>query len=366
LNVIDAYGCYLETEDGQYMDWFMDCGVTPLGYRPNQLLYQIAAEAYPHLPNTVTYEKREIVAEDLCRLTHMDKVFFCNSGTESVETAIKIIRKWNHDKGTGRKGIWTPRGSFHGRTLGSLAAGDSAEYHYTGFQPLPSGFVHFEHPDEIDWGQAAGILLEPIAGNNDVREREWLQDLCIKAIRNEVPIAFDEVQSGSFRTGKFSAAEWYGIVPDIMCLGKGIGCGIPTAVTLARGEFADVLGLGTHYSTFGGSPLSVLGINTLLMAGNNGLGTNVKKQSHKIMNALSLLRYFGIKEVRGVGLMIAIEFEKGFNSSKYSEALFDCGMFIPTFRKNIMKLAPPLNISDVDVDKGITIINKSFVEAFGC
>ena len=222
MKVEDAMGCYLETISGTYMDWFMDCGVTSLGYRPTKLLYQIANLAFPHLPNTVVYGPREQVAYELCDLTGLSEAFFCNSGTEAVEAAIKIVRKWNHNQGTGRNTIWTAKGGFHGRTLGSLSAGDSAKYHTTGFWPLVGGFQHFDadQPEYIDWDTAAGILLEPIAGNNDVREREQLGEICLHAMRRNIPIVFDEIQSGAFRTGEFTAAKLYGIEPDIICLGK--------------------------------------------------------------------------------------------------------------------------------------------------
>lgn len=363
IQVIDAEGCWLHTPNGKYMDWFMDCGVTPLGYRPVSLLSKIADYCLPHIPNSASYELRETTAYVLCDRTGMDKAFFCNSGTEAVEAAIKIIRKWNYDNDTRRKVIYTVARGFHGRTLGSLAAGNSAPYHYEGFQPLPSGFLHFEDPSEIDPDNAAGILLEPIAGNNDVRERGAnLDTIAHIAVDHDIPLAFDEIQSGAFRTGCFTASELYSIKPDIICLGKGIACGIPTGVTLVSGMLADTITPGTHYSTFGGSPLSMLGISTLFKEWDDKrLLVNVGLRSEEIKKALR--EQEGISEVRGRGMMLAIEFNKGHKASDYTEALFHNSMFVPTFRPNVMKFAPPLNLSEADCHDGLLKLGLAFAEA---
>lgn len=363
LQVIDAEGCWLHTSNSKYMDWFMDCGVPSLGYKPLKLVSQISAYCMPHIPNSVSYELREIAAYVLCDRADMDKAFFCNSGTEAVEAAIKIIRKWNHDNKTGRKVIYTAARGFHGRTLGSLAAGNSAPYHYEGFEPLPSGFLHFEDPSEIDPHNAAGILLEPIAGNNDVRERGVALDTIAHiAADNDIPLAFDEIQSGAFRTGCFTASELYSIKPDIICLGKGIACGVPTGVTLVNGMLAETITPGTHYSTFGGSPLSMLGIRTLFETQlHENLVANIGLRSEEIKSVLR--EQEGVSEVRGRGLMLAIEFKEGHKASDYTEALFYQHMFVPTFRPNVMKFAPPLNLSKEDCETGLLKIKLAFAEA---
>lgn len=361
-----ATGQNLLTTDGRLLiDWFMDTGTVSLGYRPLELVSLISEYTFPHLPNMVTYPMREHVAERLCRRARMDKVFFCNSGTEAVEAAIKIARKSNYDKRRNRSIIWTAKGGFHGRTYGALSAGDGARYHTEGFEPLLGGFKHFENPEDIKGEAPVAIMLAPIFGNNDVREYslEWMNDIFDMAEQYDFPIIFDEVQTGSFRTGCFTAAQLYGFEPDIICLGKGMACGIPTGATLARNEYAEVLTPGSHFSTFGGSPLSMLGISTLLEANQmNKLSRNIAVRGNQIREGLERLKCFGVSEIRGRGLMIAIEFEAGLDSRVFSEALLKHEMFVPTFRKNTMKFAPPLNMSYNDVEQGLARLTTAFSE----
>lgn len=364
LDVVDAHGQYLITRDGnKYVDWFMDSGVTSLGYRPWRLMSKLSTAAFPHLPNTIQYEKREEIAGALCALSGMSKVFFSNSGTEAIETAIKVVRKWNFDNKTGRDTIYCLKGGFHGRTLGSLAASSVAAYHRDGFGPLPDGFETFFPIEDIDWKRAAAILLEPIQGSNDARELDqaWMRGLFVKAATNGVPIIFDEIQTGAFRIGKFTASKLYGIQPDIICLGKGIGCGFPIGITLVRPQFNNTIIPGTHYSTFGGSPMSLLGVETLLdTAAFEDLGENVLKRGKQIKQFFSKIGK--IKEIRGRGLMLCIELVEGVDAFEISKILLENGMFLPTFRNNRLKLAPPLNMSDGDVLEGVDMITKAFEE----
>jgi acetylornithine/succinyldiaminopimelate/putrescine aminotransferase len=360
-----AKGSYLYSKCGaKILDWFADVGTVNLGYSPDKLMKNLG-KSPQHIPNTLMTEQKMMTSERLCEKTGMDKVFFCNSGAEANEAAIKIVRKWNHNRYTRRKTIYTVKNGFHGRTYGAVSAGDGNLHHYDGFGPHLSGFKHFSDLDEINWDDAQAIMLATMFGNNDagVYSEEFMSEINKKCKFHNVPLVLDEVQVGAGRTGLFNAFDWYGIEPDVLCLGKGIGCGVPTGVTLAKGEFADVFTPGSHYSTFGGSPLSCEGINFLMDSWENeNLSTNVTIQSNKIQSALFDID--GISNVRGIGLWIAFDVDDN-KAFQLSDELLLNGMFVPTFRPNAIKITPMLNSTDSEIQKGLEIIKKSVNTVIG-
>ncbi len=363
IRVLSAKDEYLFTHDGkQYLDWFADVGTVNLGYSPEGLMKMIS-NVPQHIPNTLINPWKESAAEQLCELTYMDKAFFCNSGSEAVEAAIKIIRKYHWMKDTGKKTIYTYKNGFHGRTYGAISAGNGAPYHYEGFDPHLKGFEHFSNLAEINWDDAQAIMMATMFGNNDavVYKMDWMKELFYRCDIYKVPIVFDEVQVGAGRTGAFNGFDYYGITPDVLCLGKGIACGIPTGITLARGEFAEILTPGTHYSTFGGSPLSCAGILYLINEWKKDeLSKNISYAGEYIKAELSLMNH--ISGVRGKGMWIAFDVE-GDKALELSDKLLENGMFVPTFRKNAIKITPMLNMNSMN--KGLEIIGKSVKQLFG-
>ena len=309
-------------------------------------------------------EEKINAAKSLCSLTGMDKVFFCNSGAEANEAAIKIVRKWNHNNKTNKNTIYTIKDGFHGRTYGAISAGDGAPYHYDGFGPHLEGFKHFSNLSEINWDDAQAIMLATMFGNNDaiVYDNEFLMELRYLCDIYNVPLVLDEVQVGAGRTGNFNAYDSYGIFPDVLCLGKGIGCGIPTGVTLAKGEFGDILTPGSHYSTFGGSPLSCAGINFLTSEWNKKyLKDNIDKQSIKIKAFLNNIPR--LSNIRGIGMWIAFDVDDD-KAMLLSNELLRNGMFVPTFRNKSIKITPMLNSSDIEIDEGLNIIDLSIKKVY--
>lgn len=362
IKIQSAHGEYLyDTAGNKYLDWFADVGTVNLGYSPIVLMNELR-NVSQHIPNTLINPRKERIAERLCYMTHMDKAFFCNSGSEAVEAAIKIIRKYHHIHETKRDTIWTYKGGFHGRTYGAISAGDGASYHYSGFEPHLEGFKHFEKLDEIDWDKAQAIMMATMFGNNDafVYPMDFMKELHYRCDIFKVPIVFDEVQVGAGRTGTFNAFDYYGIIPDVLCLGKGIGSGIPTGVTLAKGYFADMFTPGTHYSTFGGSPLSIVGIEYLLTELSEILYKNIQYNGEYIKSNLENMK--NISSVRGKGLWIAFDVD-GDKAIEVSDEMLKNGLFVPTFRKNAIKITPMLNTQTMD--EGLNKISKSIKTIFG-
>lgn len=362
INIISARGEYLTDSGGEkYLDWFADVGTVNLGYSPIGLMNSIS-HIPQHIPNTLVNPKKEKIAEILCRMTHMDKAFFCNSGSEAVEAAIKIVRKYNHIRETKRKTIYTYKGGFHGRTYGAISAGDGAPYHYSGFHPHLGGFEHFSKLLEINWDDAQAIMMATMFGNNDaiVYSMDFMKELHYRCDIYKVPIIFDEVQVGAGRTGTFNAFDYYGVVPDVLCLGKGIGSGIPTGVTLAKGDFAEIFTPGSHYSTFGGSPLSIAGIEYLLSEYGDNLQKSIEYNGEYIKANLKSME--NISNVRGKGLWIAFDVADE-KAIELSDEMLRNRMFVPTFRKNAIKITPMLNTQTMD--EGLSKIRQSIKSIFG-
>jgi len=321
-----------------------------------------------HVPNLFSFEERNIAAERLCYLTGMDKVFFCNSGTEAVEAAIKLARLYQYKRfksdftyESGRsKYIYTVKGSFHGRTLGSLSAGDGPPHHTEGFGPLTGGFRKFEHLEEIDPYLATAVLIAPVFGNNDVREYDhnWLIDLRVKCNEHNITLIFDEVQTGAGRCGDFSYAKKIGVQPDVMTMAKGVAMGCPVGACLALKPFSETFTSGTHFSTFGGNPIGMAHVNGMLdyleyspnMDSINGKSSHVKSVLGKIGYP---------KNVRGTGLLIA--YDSPHDVLELGQECLKRGLLIGAFRKGPgpVKITPPLNITLDDLDYGLSILEQA-------
>src|SRR3990167_9231396 len=260
-------GCWLETTDGRrFLDFSSGVAVNSLGHAHPKLVAALTEQAGKvwHVSNLYRIPEQERMAELLCGLTFAEKVFFANSGAEAVECAIKTARCYQFVSGhPERTRIITFAGAFHGRTLATLAATGNPKY-LEGFGPTPEGFVQLPLGDlkavEKAMGpETAAIMIEPIQGDGGIRlvPGQFLRELRALADRHGLLLIFDEVQTGTGRTGKLFAYEWSGATPDIMTVAKGIGGGFPIGACLATAEAAKGMTPGTHGSTFGGNPLAM-------------------------------------------------------------------------------------------------------------
>lgn len=368
--VIDrGQGVYLYDDQGKkYLDFGSGIGVFALGYGDerykNALKDQI--DKIMHTSNYF-YNKQSVdAAEKFVQVSKMDRVFFTNSGTEAVEGAIKIARKYYYKK-TGTEGgqIIAMRNSFHGRTMGALAV--------TGQPALQKGFgtmlsdVKFADFNDLDSVKAqinentCGILLETLQGEGGLYTAS---DEFIKGVRklcddNDILLITDEVQCGMGRTGYMFTYQKYDILPDVMATAKAVGCGIPVGVFAARGKAADVLEPGDHGSTYGYNPLACAAVNAVLdIYKQDNIVSHVKEISAYLNKKLqeTASKYSCIKEIRGMGLMVGIEFDRPVN--KYILKGQELGLIMLSAGKNIIRLLPPLVIKKEHVDEMVEILNK--------
>jgi len=366
LEIEHAEDSYLYgTLNGEVMKWidlFNDSGVCSLGY-DNHIKYHLKRALTPHMPNIVSFKFRENVAEELCDMTKMNKVFFCNSGTEAIESAIKIMRKASTD--TKKRYIYTYANDFHGRTYGALAASDGPSYHYEGFGPHLQGFKHFKYPHQIDWDVCSGILMSTVFGNHDVMdhgiaELKYLRSMCD---RHRIPLCLDEIQCGAGRCGTFNAFDRYAIVPDILCLAKGIACGNTLGACLARGRYANTLTPGSHFSTFGGGIYGLLGVFEYISKWRNGdlNYQDIENKAHLFKIKLEVIKE--IDEIRQVGLMIAVKV-KDDTAKLVSRKLLEKGVFLPTFRSDVLKMAPALTIKAEEIELSMNTLQDVMEEVY--
>jgi acetylornithine/N-succinyldiaminopimelate aminotransferase len=353
-----------ETEKA-YLDFFTDSGTASLGHGCDEhvLALEMSANFSIHALNLFDNELRDEVSEIVCSAVGMDRIFFCNSGTEAIETAIKLARKYQSDRRPKasttqtKNEIWSVKDSFHGRTYGALAASDGPYYHYKGFEPLPFGYKKFVDLSDIDFELAAAVIISPVFGNNDVRlyDIEYLKELKRRCEESGTLLIFDEIQTGCGRTGDYTYAQSIGVKPNILTLAKGFGMGYPVAATLADDEVAKSLTPGTHFTTFGGSPPALCHVSVMFEWLKHYLD-DVVKNSRVIMRDLQDLRMIdGIENVRGVGMFIAFDLIHG-GAKEFSRRCLEKRLVIGAFRDNPVKITPPLNITIFDWRKGLDIM----------
>jgi acetylornithine/N-succinyldiaminopimelate aminotransferase len=368
-------GAELWSDDGRaYLDFFCDVGTASLGYRSPEatnVLSELVDRSIPvHAPNIFPFQARSEAAEALCDAADMDKVFFCNSGTEAVEAAIKLARLYQFNRATSlgpsasaipvRHTVYSYKGGFHGRTYAAMAAGDGPPYHSRGFAPLPQGFQHFNLLNEIPY-TAAAVILAPVFGNNDVWEYPdgWLKELADFCRYQGIVLIFDEVQSGSGRSGGkgITYAQRINVRPDIVTMAKGLAMGAPVGAMLARGAIADTFTPGTHFSTFGGGPLGAMMV-TEMVEWLKKHPTAADRLGFWLRDGLS--RYSWAKNVRGPGALIA--FDVDVDTMKLGDACLREGLLVGAFRSapGAVKLTPPLNISRAWVDEGLVRLDRAY------
>ena len=355
-------GAWLFTKDGQrYLDFTAGIAVNVLGHAHPHLVAALTEQAGKlwHLSNLFRIEGGERLARRLIEATFADTMFFTNSGAEALECAIKMARRYQYVSGhPERNRIITFEGAFHGRTLATIAAGGNEKY-LEGFGPAMPGF------DQVPFGdleavkaaigpETGAILVEPVQGEGGVRSPSWsflraLRQLCDE---HGLLLVLDEVQSGVGRTGKLFAHEWAGITPDIMAIAKGIGGGFPVGACLATEEAAKGMTAGTHGSTYGGNPLAMSVANAVLdVVLAEGFMEQVQATSARLRQKLAELKDRHpavIAEVRGEGLLIGLR--TLVPNGDLINAMRDEHMLAPSAAENVVRLLPPLNIGEAEID----------------
>jgi acetylornithine/N-succinyldiaminopimelate aminotransferase len=364
-------GTWLIEEDGRrFLDLGAGIAVNALGHAHPSLVAALTEQAQNlwHVSNLYTIPQQTELADQLVAQSFADTVFFTNSGTESCELAVKMARKYWFEKGqSDRVEIITFSGSFHGRSSAGIAAAGS-EKMTKGFGPLLPGFVHLDWADHaaIDaaiTAKTAAILIEPIQGEGGIRP---VPDACLKGLRelcdrHNLLLIFDEVQCGIGRSGKFFAHEWAGVAPDIMMVAKGIGGGFPLGAVLASEAAALGMGAGTHGSTYGGNPLAcAVGCAVLTSVADEAFLAEVRRKSalfKQKLGGLIAAHPDVFESLRGEGLMLGLKC-KCANTDLVAAGYEALVITVPA-ADNVVRLLPPLNITDDEIELAIARLDQA-------
>lgn len=353
-------GCHVYDEQGRsYLDALAGIAVNTLGHNHPRLVKALAEQAgrLIHTSNIYRIREQETLADKLAAFSGLDEVFFCNSGCEANEAAIKLARLYGHQKGIDSPAIIVMEKAFHGRTMATLSATGNRKVQ-AGFEPLVSGFVRVPFDDLPAVEQVAAnnpnvvaVLFEPIQGEGGVNiaHNDYMRALRRICDDKDWLFMVDEVQCGVGRTGAWFAHQHAGVKPDVMTLAKGLGSGVPIGACLTAGKAAGVFKPGNHGSTFGGNPFAcVAALTTLDVIVSDGLldraaqlGANIRAGLQEQLQGVA-----GVVDIRGDGLMIGIELDRACGDL-VNQAL-DAGMLINVTADKVIRLLPPLILSDAE------------------
>ncbi len=375
IALIKGKGSKLWDANGkEYLDFTAGLAVCSLGHCHPVVVEAICRQAKEliHVSNLFYIQPQAKLAALIGQIFKGARVFFCNSGAEANEAALKLARKYAKVNGhPERYEVITALKSFHGRTLATLAATGQPK-HRQGFEPLPAGFTHVPFNDlkalkEAINEQTCAIMLEPIQGEGGIypAAKDYLAGVRELCHRHKLALIFDEVQCGLGRTGKFLAFQHYGVTPDIFTLAKGLGSGFPIGAMVAKEEFALAFQPGNHASTFGGNPLAcAVGLAVLEYMLNHGLIEQVSLTGDYFKEQLTFLaqRFPFIREVRGMGLMLAIELNQNQNGPEIVRRCMEQGLLINGIGSHILRFLPPLIVTRPEIDWAINIISQVFIE----
>ena len=356
-----------DIEGKKYIDLGSGIGVNSVGYGNEKWINAVInqAKTLQHTSN-LYYNKPYInLAEKLCSITKYDKVFFCNSGAEANEAAIKCARKYSFNKYADnnkeykRNKIVTLKNSFHGRTMATISATGQDVFHNF-FFPFLEGFSfaeanNYDETIEKLKDNACAVIMELIQGEGGVipLDKEYVQKIKEYCEKNDILFIVDEVQTGVGRTGKFLCSEHFNIEPDITTLAKGLGGGLPIGAMLMNKKCSDVFVPGDHASTFGANPVVASGALEVLKIIDENLLKEVEKKSQYIKE--KLIKLNNVESVDGIGLMLGVGLKNGLNAREVVEKCISKGV-IPLTAKNKIRLLPPLTITDEELEKAVSIL----------
>lgn len=370
-------GAWLYTTEGEaYLDFASGVAVNALGHAHPRLVAALTEQAGRlwHTSNLYRVAGQEALAERLAEVTFADRVFFCNSGAEACEGAIKAARRYHYVNGAPERWrIVTFEGAFHGRTLATIAAGGNAKY-LEGFGEPAGGFDHAPFGDldavrTMIGPETAAILIEPVQGEGGVRVADdaFLRELRTLCDAHGLLLILDEVQCGVGRTGKLFAHEWSGITPDVMAIAKGLGGGFPVGAFLATEDVAKGMTPGTHGSTFGGNPLATaVGLAVLDAVLEPGFLDAVLARANRLSQGLAQLadEFPGVVlEVRGKGLLAGLRLAPPV--AEVVKAATGENLLTVGAGENVLRILPPLNVTDAEISDGLARLRRALMHVAG-
>ncbi|HYL14095.1 MAG TPA: aspartate aminotransferase family protein [Terriglobales bacterium] len=362
-------GAFLyDLEGRRYLDFVAGLGVNALGYAHPRIVKTLREQAAKliHVSNLYYHEYQGLLAEKLCRLSGLQRIFFSNSGTEAIEGSIKLARLAGHRIGGETKcQLVALEGSYHGRTFGAMSLTGQDKYR-KGFEPLLEE-VKFVPRNDVQALQAAvddntaAIVLEPIFGEGGIHEcsGEFLRECRAAADRHRAALMFDEIQCGLGRTGTIFAFQSFGVTPDIVAIAKPIAAGLPLGAFLAREEFASAISVGQHGTTFGGGPLACrVALEYLAILEDENLLENVSRVGAYLQQQLKQVaeRYAAAKEVRGRGLIQGLQLDVP--ARPIVEQALAQGVLFNSTQDTVLRFLPPFLLQEKHVDKGIRVLKK--------
>lgn len=367
--LIAGQGSRVWGEDGKrYLDCVAGWAANILGHSHPAVVRALEEQAHILMlcSNQFYTPIQAQLAELLVKHTCLDKVFFCNGGAEAIEGAIKLARKYGKLHLGGAYEIISALNSFHGRTLAAIAASGTRRYQEP-FEPMPQGFAHVPYNDveaikKATSERTCAVLLEPVQGEGGVNvpSENYLREVRTWCDERGILLILDEVQTGMGRLGSLFGYELFGVEPDIMAVAKGLGAGFPIGAFLAK-ERASVFSPGDHGTTFGGSPLAcAVGYAVLSHVVANRIPQKAREMGDRLLQGLTVMkeRFPFITEVRGMGLLLAVEFSQDI-SDQVVKACIDEGLLLNPVRPNAIRFMPPLTISPEEVDEAIRLCENA-------
>lgn len=372
VTIVKGKGTKVWDDEGkEYLDFVSGWAALSLGHSHPAVIDALKKQAdeLMHVTNDAYTVPQVMLGELLIEHSPFDRVYFMNSGSEAVELAMKIARKYGQERLGGAFGFISAERGFHGRTMGALAAGGTPRYSAP-FEPLPPGFDHVPFNDIAalkakTTAETCAVLLEPTQGEGGVfvADDSYMREVRAWCDEKGILLVLDEVQTGMGRTGSLFAFEQYGIIPDIVAIGKGLGGGVPVSAVLFK-EDVGLLEAGEHGTTFGGNPLltaAAYGAMTWLLA--NDLPTVAAESGDYLMDGLRRMAeaFPNVTEVRGRGLLVAIAFDEDI-AGDMVQACVDRGLLTNPVKPNALRLTPPLTVSKEEIDRAVQIIKQALAE----
>lgn len=361
-------GCRVwDTQGRCYLDGLGGIAVNTLGHAHPKLVAALQEQIGQliHSSNYYHVTGQEVLAEKLVALSGMTNVFFCSTGLEANEAALKLARKYGHDKGISRPEVVVFEGAFHGRSIATLSATANPKVH-AGFGPLVEGFVRVPRNNIEALKRATegnphitAVFFEAIQGEGGINPMtiEFMRELRQLCDERDWLMMIDEVQCGIGRTGKWFAHQWAGIVPDVMPLAKGLGSGVPIGAVVAGPKAAQIFQPGNHGTTFGGNPLAMrAGIETLRIMEEEGLLAHAAQVGQHLKDRLTarLQGLAGVKEIRGQGLMLGIELDRPCGA--LLQRCADAGLMVSVTADSVVRLVPPLILTQAEADEMVDLL----------